>query len=132
MLYADCTGIIVIYMPYMLTLWSVFIQFASIWILKCRRWGMPAHWLQVESCLAGFKSEWSESCSVFYPSTNVLFSEGSMTMNERWHRHCVWRESEVIHGHVAHVTPYVRLTCQQWTTAITSWVKFQNSYHKEL
>ena len=27
-----------------------------IFILKCRRQGMPAHWLQVESCRVGFKS----------------------------------------------------------------------------
>ena len=86
---------------------------------------MPAHWLQVESCRAGFKSEWKSSL-------NALFSVG---YNERWHRQRVWSLQEsvkVIQGRVAHGTLYVRLTCIQWTTAITSWVKFQNSNGKEL
>ena len=64
---------------------------------------MPAHWLQVESCRAGFKSdskmltvrnarslkqlescragfksERKARCSVFYPLKNALFSVGTM------------------------------------------------------
>ena len=36
---------------------------------------MPAHWLQVKSWRAGFKSDEKAS---FYPSKNALFSEGTM------------------------------------------------------
>ena len=50
----------------------------QILFLKCRRWGMPAHWLQVESCRVGFKSDEKASCSVFYLLKTALFSEGTM------------------------------------------------------
>ena len=70
---------------------------------------MPAHWLQVESCRAGFKSEWSESCSVFYPSKNALFSEGSLNADTD----SASEESvKVIQGRVAHGTLHVRSTRQ--------------------
>ena len=39
---------------------------------------MPARWLQEESCRVGFKSHEKASCSVFYPSKNELFSQGTM------------------------------------------------------
>ena len=53
---------------------------------------MSAHWLKIESCRAGFKSDEKVSCSVFYPWKNALFSEG--TMNAETQR--VWREVKVI------------------------------------
>ena len=69
---------------------------------------MPAHWLQVESCRAGFKSEWKARCSVFYPSKNALFSAGTMNADTD----SASEESvKVIQGSVAHGTLYVRLTC---------------------
>ena len=69
---------------------------------------MPAHWLQVESCRAGFKSEWKVSCSVFYPSKNALFSLGAMNADTD----SASEESvKVIQGRIAHGTLYVRLTC---------------------
>ena len=71
---------------------------------------MPAHWLQVENCQAGFKSEWKVSCSVLYPSKNTLFSVGTMNADtDRASKESV----KVIQGRVAHGTLYVRLT---WPT----------------
>ena len=87
---------------------------------------MPAHWLQVESCRAGFKSEWKTRCSVFYPSNNALFSVGTMNADTD----SASEESvKVLQGRVRYTYVW---RVQQWTTAITSWVKFQNSYGKEL
>ena len=40
---------------------------------------MPAHWLKVERCRAGFKSDEKVNCSVFYPAKNALFSKGTMS-----------------------------------------------------
>ena len=62
---------------------------------------MPTHWLQVERCRAGFKSELSESCSVFYPSKNALFIEGSMNTDPDSASEV---RVKVIQGHVAHGT----------------------------
>ena len=62
---------------------------------------MPAHWLQVEGCQAGFKSEWKARCSVFYPSKTALFSVG--TMNDD--------TDSASEKRVAHGTLYLRLMC---------------------
>ena len=60
---------------------------------------MPAHWLQVESCRAGFKSggkaRWMH-CSISVDADTDSASEESV---------------KVIQGRVAHGTLYVRLTC---------------------
>ena len=68
---------------------------------------MPAHWLKVESCRAGFKSDEKVSCSVFYPLRNALLSEG--TMNAETHSPSE-ENVKVIQGGVALGTLYVRLT----------------------
>ena len=62
---------------------------------------MPAHWLQVESCPAGFKSGGKDQL-------NALFSVG--TMNADTDSACA-ESVAVIQGRVAHGTLYVRLTC---------------------
>ena len=64
-------------------------------ILKCRRWGMPTHSIKVEHCRAGFKSDEKVSCSIFYPSKNALFSEG--TMNAEIYS-CLRRTSKIFRG----------------------------------
>ena len=62
---------------------------------------MPAHWLQVESCRAGFKSRGKDQL-------NALFSVGTMKADTD----SVSAESvKVIQGCVAHGTLHVRLTC---------------------
>ena len=62
---------------------------------------MPAHWLQVESCRAGFKSGGKDQL-------NALFSVGTMKADTD----SASAESvKVIQGRVAHGTLYVRLTC---------------------
>ena len=62
---------------------------------------MPADWLQVESCQAGFKSECKARCSAFYPSKNALFSVDTMNADtDRASEESV----KVIQGHVAHGT----------------------------
>ena len=58
---------------------------------------MSAHWLQVESCRAGFKSRGKAQL-------NALFSVVTMNADTD-------SASEVIQGRVAHGTLYVRLTC---------------------
>ena len=81
---------------------------------------MPAHWLQVESCRAGFKSggkaRWMQKLFSVDADTDSA-SEESV---------------KVIQGRVAHGTLYVRLTCPTMDNAITSWDEFQNSNRKEL
>ena len=62
---------------------------------------MPAHWLQVESCRAGFKSEWKSRrmhCSQW-----VTMNADTDSASEE--------SVKVIQGRVAHGTLYVRLTC---------------------
>ena len=62
---------------------------------------MPAHWLQAESCRAGFKSGGKDQL-------NALFSVGTMKADTD----SASAESvKVIQGRVAHGTLYVRLTC---------------------
>ena len=64
---------------------------------------MPAHWLQVESCRAGFKS-------LGKAQLNALFSV--VTMNADTDSAYDHEENvKVIQGRVAHGTLYVRLTC---------------------
>ena len=62
---------------------------------------MPAHWLQVESCRAGFKSRRKAQL-------NALFSV--VTMNADTDS-ASEQNVKVIQGRVAHGTLYVRLTC---------------------
>ena len=69
---------------------------------------MPAHWLQVESCRAGFKSEWKACCSVFYPSKNALFLVGTMNADTD---SASEEGVKGIQGRVTHGTLYLRLTC---------------------
>ena len=62
---------------------------------------MPAHWLQVDSCRAGFKSGGKDQL-------NALFSVVAMNADTD----SASAESvKVIQGRVAHGTLYVRLTC---------------------
>ena len=62
---------------------------------------MPTHWLQVESCRAGFKSGGKDQL-------NALFSVGTMKADTD----SASAESvKLIQGRVAHGTLYVRLTC---------------------
>ena len=62
---------------------------------------MPAHWLQVESCRAGFKSRGKAQL-------NALFSV--VTMNADTDS-ASEENVKVIQGRVAHGTLYIRLTC---------------------
>ena len=62
---------------------------------------MPAHWLQVESCRAGFKSRGKAQL-------NALFSV--VTMNADTDS-ASEENVKVIQGRVAHGMLYVRLTC---------------------
>ena len=61
---------------------------------------MPAHWLQVESCRAGFKSRGKDQL-------NVLFSVGTMKADTD---NASAESVKVVQGRVAHGTLYVRLT----------------------
>ena len=62
---------------------------------------MPAHWLQVETCRAGFKS-WGKA------QLNALFSVVTMNADTD----SAFEENvKVIQGRIAHGTLYVRLTC---------------------
>ena len=63
---------------------------------------MPAHWLQVESCRAGFKSGGNDQL-------NALLSMGTMKADTDT---ASAASVKVIQGRVAHGTLYVRLTCQ--------------------
>ena len=79
---------------------------SSVCFLKCRRWGMTAHWLQVESCRAGFRSKECLGCSVFYPSKNTLFIAQNLK------QHSASEEKvKVIQGSVNLGTLYVGLSC---------------------
>ena len=62
---------------------------------------MLAHWLQVESCRAGFKSGGKDQL-------NALFSVGTMKADTD---SASTESIKVIQGRVAHGTLYVRLTC---------------------
>ena len=63
---------------------------------------MPAHWLQVESCRAGFKSGGKDHL-------NALFSVVDLAMNADTDSASA-ESVKVIQGPVAHGTLYVRLT----------------------
>ena len=79
---------------------------SSLCFLKCRRWGMPSHWLQVDSCRAGFKSKECLCWSVFYRSKNALFIAQNLK------QHSASEEKvKVIRGRVTLGTLYVRLWC---------------------
>ena len=83
---------------------------------------MPAHWLQVESCRAGFKSGGKRPL-------NALFSVDTMNADTD----SASEESvKVIQERVDHGTLYVRLTCSTMDNRHNKRVKFQNSNGKEL
>ena len=62
---------------------------------------MPAHWLQAESCQAGFKSRGKAQLNALFVVVTMNADTDSASEEN----------VKVIQGRVAHGTLYVRLTC---------------------
>ena len=79
---------------------------------------MPAHWLQVESCRAGFKSGGKDQLNALFSVVAMNADTDQVSLNNtnqtkpNLDTDSASAESvKVIQGRVAHGTLYVRLTC---------------------